>query len=160
MDVYYAVQVKTGKEQAVKQVLSSFVSRELKEQPVNIVVPMQNSWKKTQKGYKKHNNPVLSGYILIKCVKMTDKLYHLAKNTPGVCRVLRDHISPAELQLMLGKLFSTVSVKMQLIERSRRLKGKLRLILTKLIRANKVVKVNFRVQRSSGYNWIFRPLII
>lgn len=160
MEVYYAVQVKTGKELVIKEMLKSIVDRRWKDQAVEVLVPMQMVWEKTRKGWKKKSVPILSGYLLLKCNQLTDDLYHIVKHIPGVCRVLRNYISFAEIKIMTEKICSPVTFSKQVIERARKLKGRLLCILAKIKNYKKVVKANLKGKRNTGYKFRFRPLII
>lgn len=95
MDQYFAIHIKTGYELKVRSILLKNYSSYFNHHKVQIIIPRNEL--DNDIGQKKEKAG-LSGYLIIKCVELTDDLYYKFKSTIGVIRVIRENIPAIQMQ--------------------------------------------------------------
>jgi len=122
METYYAVQVVTGQEEKIKELLLKRYGRQRAFQGVKIIIPRHLVRCKVKNRYKNVWKPIWPGYLVLSCVDLSAELYHMLRQLKGVIRILTTPISTEEWQGQAQRcgLLTRLELVRRLLQRKRR----------------------------------------
>lgn len=150
MSQYYIVQVLTGRESKVKEIFLKCCMTKYCELNADIIIPRVNLAKKFQKTCRIVYKPVLPGYVILQCAKLTNELYYDIKGITGVTRVFRINIYYEEIKKFIisyQEKLTAFKKRMEVVRKRAAVKGELKILYNRFVRKKRVVKVNFPRKR-------------